>query len=367
MKHLSLYLEWYVNVPKVDYDFRSSGTAYFNYGLDLGEVDLSVNYVHGNPQTTDLLAGMYGVNSENVFVSSEGASGQNARIIRLLAERDTGRNEAIVEYPTYEPLLRQVQEHFPRVKRLERNEKEGYCLSVEALRRIVSPKTGLLVLTNPHAPSGSILGRQELQEIMALALEQGFCVLCDEVYAEFDRKAVPTLLSIDRELGIVTSSLTKAYGLGGLKLGVALAPKKLVDELYIDVLNTIGNSSNITQVVATEVLNRGREQLEKHRHKWTLLKRETEEWLNKENIDFSPSKVGITYWAKLPVTDTYKWVNQQAIPHYSLALVPGAFFLFRSDYKLAKTRRARLGLGNVNPLSLNLAQSLKVLGKAIKA
>ena len=89
MKHQSLYLEWYVNVPKVDYDFRSSGTAYFNYGLDLGEVDLSVNYVHGNPQTTDLLAGMYGVNSENVFVSSEGASGHNARIIRLLAERDT--------------------------------------------------------------------------------------------------------------------------------------------------------------------------------------------------------------------------------------------------------------------------------------
>ena len=40
MKHPSSYLEWYVNVPKIEYDLRSSGTAYFNYNLNLGEVDL---------------------------------------------------------------------------------------------------------------------------------------------------------------------------------------------------------------------------------------------------------------------------------------------------------------------------------------
>jgi aspartate/methionine/tyrosine aminotransferase len=165
----------------------------------------------------------------------------------------------------------------------------------------------------------------------------------------------------------VTSSLTKAYGLGGLKLGIALAPKKLVDELYIDVLNTVGNSSNITQVVAAEVLSKGKEELEKHRQKWTLFKRETEEWLNEKNVEFSPSKVSITYWAKLPVADTYKWVNQQTIPNHSLALVPGAFFLFDSGCKLAKTSMVRLGLGNINPRNPNLAEGLKALEKAMKA
>ena len=366
MKHPSLYLDWYVNTPNVNYDFRSSGIAYFNFDLDLGEVDLSVNYAHGNPRTTDLLAQMYKVKSENVYVSSEGASGQNARVMRLLAERNTSKDEAIVEYPTYEPLLRQVQEHFPDVKRLERDEKEEYRLDVEALRKVVSPRTGLLVLTNPHAPSCFVSGRQELEEIMEVARERKFYVLCDEIYAEFHREAVPTLFSVDDELGIVTSSMTKAYGLGGLKLGVALAPKELVDELYIDVLNTIGNSSNITQVVAAEILNRGREQLEKHRQKWTLLKKETEDWLSEKNIEYCPNGVGITYWTRLPVKDTYEWVNQQTIPHHGLALVPGAFFLFESGYKLMKTRWARLGLGNVNPCSPNLADGLKVLEKAIE-
>jgi aspartate/methionine/tyrosine aminotransferase len=367
MKHPSSYLEWYVNVAKVDYDFRSSGIAYFNYSLNLGKVDLSANYVHGNPQATDLLARMYDVKRENVFVSSEGASGQNARVIKLLAEKSAGRNEAIVEYPTYEPLLRQVQEHFPNVKRLERSEKDEYRLDAEALRKIVTQKTGLLVLTNPHAPSGSISDRHEMQEIMAIAREHGFYVVCDEIYAEFDRKTVPTLFSVDDELGIVTSSFTKAYGLGGLKLGVALASEQLVDELYVDVLNTVGNNSNITQVVAAEVLMRGKDELEEHQHKWMLFKRETEDWLNEKNIEYSPSKVGITYWVKLPVKDTYKWVNECAIPNYSVVLVPGAFFLFNLDYKLTRTNRARLGLGNIDPQKPNLIEGLETLEEAIRA
>jgi aspartate/methionine/tyrosine aminotransferase len=367
MKHPSSYLEWYVNVPKVNYDFRSSGTGYFRYNLNLGEVDMSANYAHGNPEATGQLARMYDVKPENVFISSEGASGQNARIMRVLAEKSGGKNEAIVEYPTYEPLLRQVQEYFPHVERLERNEKDGYRLDAEALRKIVTPKTGLLVLTNPHAPSGSISGRCEMHEIMATAREYGFYVVCDEIYAEFDRKTVPTLFSVDDELGIVTSSFTKAYGLGGLKLGVALASKRLVDEFYVDVLNTVGNSSNITQVVAAEVLRKGEEELKEHRQKWMLLKRETEEWLNEKDIEYSPSKVGITYWMKLPMKDTYKWTNERAIPHYSLALVPGAFFLFNSDYKLAETSMARLGLGNIDPRKPNLAKGLETLEEAMKA
>ena len=122
MKHTSLYLDWYIHVPNVKYDFRSSGIGYFKDDLTLGEVDLSVNYLHGNPETTKLLGQRYHVQPENVFISSGGASGQNAQVIRYLAERNVKKNEAVVEYPTYEPLLRQVQEHFPRVKRLERKE-----------------------------------------------------------------------------------------------------------------------------------------------------------------------------------------------------------------------------------------------------
>ena len=73
MKHPSPYLDWYIHVPKVKYDFRSSGIAYFKHTLNLGEVDLGINYEHGDPEALKQVAQWYDVKPENVFISSEGA------------------------------------------------------------------------------------------------------------------------------------------------------------------------------------------------------------------------------------------------------------------------------------------------------
>ena len=365
MKHPSLYLDWYVHVPEVRYDFRSSGLSHFKYDLMLGEVDLSVNYWHGNPEPAKLLAQRYHTQPANVFVSSEGASGQNARIIRYLAERNTKKNEAIVEYPTYEPLLRQAQEHYPHVKRVEREECEAYRLDVDNLRKIVSERTGLLVLTNPHTPSGAISSASELREIMSVAREYGLYVLCDEIFAEFNRESIPTIFSVDPKLGIVTTSFTKAYGLGGLKIGIAIAQEELVDELYLDTLNTVGNSSNIVEIITARLLAEDYADLERHKQKWIKLKNETGKWLNEKGFEHFPNSVGITYWMKLPIKDTHKWVEEHAIPHHSIAPVPGAFFLFKSGHKLRKSGMVRIGLGNINPEESNLPEALDALEKAV--
>lgn len=364
MKH-SMYLDWYVHQPELRYDFRSSGVTHFKYNLELGEVDLSVNYAYGNPAVSELLARRYCVQPENVFVSCEGASGQNTRVIRRIADVNKEKNEAIVEYPTYEPLLRKTQEHFPCVKRLERKEKEEYRLDANALSKEVTEKTALLVLTNPHAPTGAISSERELEEIMAIAYEYGFYVLCDEIYAEFDREAVPTIFSVNKDFGVVTTSFTKAYGLGGLKFGATLAKKELVNGLYTDVLNTIGNSPNIVQLIAVELLKKDREILQKHRQEWISLKEMAEEWLEEKSLEYFLNKTGITYWVELPIEDTYKWVNEHAIPNHSLAAVPGGFFLFREGCRLAKSNKIRLGLGNITPDKFRMAEALEVLGKSI--
>jgi hypothetical protein len=365
VKYTSAYLDWYNHIANARYDFRSSGLAYFRYRLDLGEVDLSVNYSHGNPQTAELLARRYNAQPECVFISSEGASGQNARIIRYIAERNRTKNEAVVEYPTYEPLLRQVQEHFVRVKRLERKPGEAYRLDSDGLRKLATRRTGLLVLTNPHAPSGAVSSQAELKEICDVADEFDFLVVCDEIYAEFDRKAVPTVFSADSKRGIVTTSFTKAYGLGGLKLGTALANKELVDELYGDVLNTVGNTPNVVQLIAAELLSNGMGCLERHKEKWVQLKEEAERWLKRLELEYSPNRVSVTYWVELPMKDTFHWVNDCALPDYGLAPVPGAFFMFKDDYELAKSNMIRLGLGNVNPDRPDLSDAFETLEKAI--
>jgi aspartate/methionine/tyrosine aminotransferase len=222
------------------------------------------------------------------------------------------------------------------------------------------------VLTNPHAPSGTTSDRSELREIMHVANEHGFYVLCDEIYAEFERKSVPTLFSIDPQFGIVTTSFTKAYGLGGLKLGTALAEETLVNELYTDVLNTVGNTPNIVQIVSAKLLAEAKEKLEKHKKKWLRLKKETETRLNEMKLHFFQNKVGVTYWVRLPIRDSYEWINEYAIPKWSLAAVPGTFFVFRNNYKLFTSSMMRLGIGLMDPESRMLEDALSALEKALK-
>jgi len=340
MRH-SLYLDWYLHRPKVRFDFCSSGVTRLKYNLTLGEVDLSTNYAHGNPEASELLARRYHVQPENVFISTEGASGQNTRIIRHIAKRSKRRNE-------------------------ERKEKEAYRLDIDALLKGISEKTALLVLTNPHAPSGAISSKTELEEIATIAQEQGFCILCDEIYAEFDRTAAPSIFSIDPEIGIVTTSFTKAYGLGGLKLGVALAEKNRIDGLYKDVVNTVGNSPNIVQLIAAQLLRKDMETLEKHKQKWINLRDKTEKMLREKGLEYFPSEMGITLWVDLPIKDTYRWISEHAIPHYGLAAVPGAFFLFRGSYKLTRSGKIRLGLGNINPDKPELGRAFETLERALK-
>ncbi len=366
MKHPSLYLNWYVSVPEVKYDFRSSGVGAFKYNLALGEVNLSTDYAHGNPETAALLAKRYHVTAGNVFTSSEGTSGQNARIVRVLREQNPDKKQAVVEYPTYEPLLRQVQEHFPIVERLEREESEDYRLNADRLRKIVSAETGLLVLTNPHLPSGAVSGAGELKEVMDVAREHDFYVMCDEIYAEFNREAVPTIFSIDQELGIVTTGFSKAYGLGGLKMGAGIAGKQLVDEFYADTLSTVGVFSNIVEITMAKLLTEGHARMEQNKQKYLELKKDTEKLLNERGFEYFPNNSCITLWVKLPVKDTHKWINEHTIKRHSWAAVPGAFFLFRNSYELVKSNRMRLGVGSLSPDNSRLAEGLDLLEKMVR-
>jgi aspartate/methionine/tyrosine aminotransferase len=366
MKHPSLYLNWYVHVPKVRYDLRSSGLSTFKYDVNLGEVDLAVNHAHGNPETVSLLAHRYGVNAENVFTSSEGASGQNSRITRVLAEKNPEKNEAVVEYPTYEPLLRQVQEHFPTVKRLKREENEDYRLDADRLRKIVSTKTGLLVLTNPHLPTGAVSPPSELKELLNVAQEQGFYVLCDEIYAEFNRNAIQSIFSLNNRLAIATTGFSKAYGLGGLKMGAGLASRELVDELYADTLSTVGVFANIVEAVAAKLLSTGYDMIERHKERYLKLKKKAEKLLNEKGFEHFTGDSCLTFWVKLPVKDTYKWINQHAIQRYSWAAVPGTFFLFENDHDLVESSRVRLGVGGLDPSEPKLIEAFEVFEKAVR-
>jgi len=366
MVHMpSSYLNWYVHVPNLKHDLRSSGVTNFKWKLNLGEIDFTQNYAHGNPEALKLVAQRYGVKPENIFVSSDGASGLNTRVMECLGSRKH-KTEAVVEYPTYEPLLRQAQTYFKKVKRIERKKKNSYRFDPDELERLISDKTAVLVVTNPHAPSGVSLSKKELNELMETARNHNCYVVCDEIYAEFDRENNISIFSVDPALGIVTTSFSKAYGLGGLKAGIAIASKEIVDELYSNVFNTAGTDSNLVELVLIDLLTRGRNALERHKQKWNALRNKTEEWLRQtDTVSYTPNSCGVVFWLETQIRDTHNWANQYTIPKFGLAVVPGAFFLF-NEYKINKSNQVRLGLGNISPENPNaLDNALQNLEEAL--
>jgi aspartate/methionine/tyrosine aminotransferase len=106
-------------------------------------------------------------------------------------------------------------------------------IDLDALARLVTPKTRLILICNPNNPTGSRLSDADLDGICRIASRSGAWVIADEIYrgAELDGRDTPSVWG-RYERAIVTSGLSKAYGLPGLRIGWVVAPPSLIEELW---------------------------------------------------------------------------------------------------------------------------------------
>lgn len=117
---------------------------------------------------------------------------------------------------------------------LTRQESPGrWAADPDELRRLVTPKTRLIIICNPNNPTGARLHASELEEICAIAGRHGTWLLADEIYRGAERDGQETASIWGRyERAIVTSGLSKAYGLPGLRIGWVVAPPDFVESLW---------------------------------------------------------------------------------------------------------------------------------------
>ena len=116
------------------------------------------------------------------------------------------------------------------IGRFTRLERDAWRLDLDAIETAIRPGVRLVVLTDLHNPSSALAGEGEIAAVARAAAKVGASVLVDEVYLElmFRGAAARTAFRPDGNV-IVTSSLTKAYGLSGLRCGWILAPRHLAE------------------------------------------------------------------------------------------------------------------------------------------
>lgn len=140
--------------------------------------------------------------------------------------------EALLEWPTYELLATTLEYLGARVRYFDRRMDAGFRVDPEEVERRMTPQTRLIVLTNLHNPSGVLLDESTLLAVGKIAKRNNARVLVDEVYLEalYEQRPRPAVHLGDQFL--VTSSLTKAYGLSGLRCGWVLANPELAQRMW---------------------------------------------------------------------------------------------------------------------------------------
>ena len=218
----SVYMRWAKEHAAARYNLANSGLlgcGTEDLVLEPGDVQVNGDNREGYPPLVEAIASLYGVAPEAV-VTAGGTSGANFLALATLLEPG---DVVLVEQPTYEPILAILEFLGARVRRFSRRFENGYHLDLDEVRALFSERVRLVVLTNPHNPSGVMLPPAEVGALGRIAERTGTWLLVDEVYRDvWFEAAPPSHVHLGPNL-VVTSSLTKSYGLSGLRCGWILA------------------------------------------------------------------------------------------------------------------------------------------------
>src|SRR5262245_49564661 len=219
MNTQSTYMQWAKKRPRVKYDLALSGILNLPFPeleAKIDDIDLNGANSYGYAPLVEALAEHCRVPRENVVTISGGTSMANHLAMAAAIEHG---DEVLIEQPTYEPLLALAQYFGADIKRFSRSFENDFRTDVADIEKQISSRTRLIVLTNLHNPSSTLIGEDTLRQIGDLAREAGARVLVDEVYLEAMFEGAPRSCVHLGSQFISTSSLTKGYGLSGLRCG----------------------------------------------------------------------------------------------------------------------------------------------------
>ncbi|MGC1935477.1 MAG: pyridoxal phosphate-dependent aminotransferase [Candidatus Acidiferrales bacterium] len=349
----SPYLEWAKQKSHATYNLATSGLDGYPLAklpVRIEDLEISVGGSYGYPPLQERLARKNGVGPECV-VAANGTSMANHLAMAALIEPG---DEVLIEQPTYEPMVTAAEYFGARIRRFPRRVENGFQIDSRDIERAIKPETRVIVLSNLHNPTGARTSDAELREIGKLANAHGAHVLVDEVYLDacFDPHARSAF-----HLGpnfVVTSSLTKAFGLSGLRCGWILAPAPLAERMWKlnDLFGVIpAHVAELLSVIAmdhlAEISDYARRRLDTNR---PLVQRFLD---SRKDLSAIPFEAGTTTFPKLAsgrIDDLCRILREK----YDTSVVPGRFFEMADHF--------RVGIGGKTEM---LSEGLRRLGLAL--
>ncbi len=328
----SSYMNWAKTSSVAKYNLATSGLS----NLKLRELRVSLDDLeithggYGYDPLIQRIATRYRVATDCVVTAAGTTFANHLAIAALIKPGD----EVLFEHPAYEPMLALVHYLGAQVKRFSRRFENGFQIVPEEIDALITPRTRLIVITNLHNPSGVLIEDSTLKQIGDIAKRVGARVLVDEVYMETLFEESPrTSFHLGSEF-VVTSSLTKAFGLSGLRCGWIFAEPELAHRMRL--LNDLFASTAVhagerLSVVAMDQLkdigDRAKQLLDRNRQ---LLN----EFLDtRDDLEVVRPEFGTVMFPRVR-RGTAEELCRVLREKYEMSVVPGNFFEMPAHFRI---------------------------------
>ena len=193
--------------------------------------DLNYPHVNGIPELRQHIADLYdGATPDNVLVTVGAIEANYISVRTLLSAGD----EVVMMLPNYMQIWGIAKNHDYRLNAFHLHEDRGWAPDLAELESVLTPHTKLIAVCNPNNPTGRILTASEMDAMVNLAERSGAWILADEVYRGANRLSDEENPSFygryDKVLAM--GSMSKAYGLPGLRIGWVVGPVDTIDDIW---------------------------------------------------------------------------------------------------------------------------------------
>ena len=266
MKFTPFDLEYSQSVweQKVDFNLTESGVHPITLQELIGNdesllnklLSTEINYPHvnGGPQLRESIASLYNQATINNVLVTAGAAEANQIVVQTLLEDG---DELATITPTYKQVWGIAENQGYKVKTFSLNSGDSWSLNIDELAAAVNEKTKIVAVVNPNNPTGHILTKTEMQRIIAAAERVGAWILADEVYRGAEREQEEESESFfglyDKVISV--GSMSKAYGLPGLRIGWIVAPPDTVEKVWRRHEYSTITASMLSNILAAHALS----------------------------------------------------------------------------------------------------------------
>jgi aspartate aminotransferase len=183
--------------------------------------------------------------------------GGKQAIFEAIAATINRGDEVVLPVPYWVSFLDIINYAGGKAVLLETRESENFAVRADAVEKLITPKTKLIIANSPNNPTGAVIPPDEMERLLALAVRRQVLLMSDECYCRFlydGGKPYSLGASKNRENLVIVGSLSKTYAMTGWRLGFALGSSKLLANMVKLQSHSTSNATSFAQKAAVEAL-----------------------------------------------------------------------------------------------------------------